>query len=572
MKIILIILIALIFTGNISAQLTKEQEEIYKNLSAEEKKKMGAKINEELKLMGQKSLALAHDKQRETILKTKPLGYDSVITIVKKVNKTKEITLLEYLVHNNFGGNENEALENYAISDTFYLKAKKIGPFDNIDQASVMEGYYYVKNNYDYARSLFRRKRFQEALINFETTADYYQPDSSYLYAARAGIKLIETGKEINKINVLNNFNKAISLDPKNPIAIGERGIFYVSILKDTTRATADFSKAVQLNPKDAESYEYLSLINYYAGNNAAAISAITKCIEIYKMQPSYYGTRAHYYNHIKSYELAIKDYNEAIFLDPTNNESYYLKRGACQKAINNYIAAYDDYGFATMINPSNTDAKKELQKLDPYLKEAYEKIGYTQQNGFQFFLNRAEQLAKLSAGLNLGPAVMNYYKCIQIEPKNPVPYFKAGKIFKYLKMTGYAEQFLRYAAYADGKNSEYFSALGDVYLDQSNYKNASGCFDTAALLGSRDIILYIANGNLKYTKLNNKIGALKDFNIALTIDPLNIEALTNRGFYYFEIADYNAALADFLAVKKIDPTNEKNIQYIEACKDKIKK
>jgi len=262
MKIILIILIALIFTGNISAQLTKEQEEIYKNLSAEEKKKMGVKINEELKLMGQKSLALAHDKQRETILKTKPLGYDSVITIVKKVNKTKEITLLEYLVHNNFGGNENEALENYAISDTFYLKAKKIGPFDNIDQASVMEGYYYVKNNYDYARSLFRRKRFQEALINFETTADYYQPDSSYLYAARAGIKLIETGKEINKINVLNNFNKAISLDPKNSIAIGERGIFYVSILKDTTRATADFSKAVQLNPKDAESYEYLSLIN----------------------------------------------------------------------------------------------------------------------------------------------------------------------------------------------------------------------------------------------------------------------------------------------------------------------
>ena len=138
--------------------------------------------------------------------------------------------------------------------------------------------------------------------------------------------------------------------------------------------------------------------------------------------------------------------------------------------------------------------------------------------------------------------------------------------------MTGYAEQFLRYAAYADGKNASYFSALGDHYLEQKNYKSASGCFDTAALLGSRDITLYSVNGTLKYTKLNNKIGALKDFNIALTIDPLNKEVLTNRGFYYFEIADYNAALADFLAVKKIDPTNEKNIQYIEACKDKIKK
>ena len=58
------------------------------------------------------------------------------------------------------------------------------------------------------------------------------------------------------------------------------------------------------------------------------------------------------------------------------------------------------------------------------------------------------------------------------------------------------------------------------------DYKKASNCFDTAAILGSVNVSGYITNGEIKYLKLNNKEGALKDFNTALSLEPANKAAL----------------------------------------------
>ena len=194
-------------------------------------------------------------------------------------------------------------------------------------------------------------------------------------------------------------------------------------------------------------------------------------------------------------------------------------------------------------------------------------------QNAYQFFLQRADKLALLSEGFKLGPAIMNYYKCIQIEPKNPVPYNKAGILFRQLNMNKYAEQFLRYAAYADGKNPEYFFLFGKYYFDnEQDYKKASGCYDTAAILGSVNVSGYLTNGEIKYIKLNNNEGALKDFNKAVALEPANKDALNRRGIFYFEgLKNYKAALADFESVKKLNPNDKVNNSNIEACKEKLK-
>jgi tetratricopeptide (TPR) repeat protein len=241
--------------------------------------------------------------------------------------------------------------------------------------------------------------------------------------------------------------------------------------------------------------------------------------------------------------------------------------------SVKNYTAAYDDYGFATMLNPNDADSKKQLQKLDPLLKAEYEKMGFTPQNAYEFFLNRADKMAKLSEGFKLGPAAMNYYKCIQVAPKNPVPYNKAGKIFTGMKMNTYAEQFLRYAAYADGKNPEYFFDLGNYYLENANKPQmASGCYDTSALLGSKNAVSYYNNALIKSSVLKNNSGALKDFTTALAIDPAYEKALEMRGhLYYSELKNYKAALADYEALGKIDPKNEDYKGFIKDTKEKLK-
>ena len=225
--------------------------------------------------------------------------------------------------------------------------------------------------------------------------------------------------------------------------------------------------------------------------------------------------------------------------------------------------------------DPVNQKMKlEELQKLDPLLKSEYEKMGMTTQNVFQFFSTRGDNFFKLSESFKLGPSVMSYYKCIQIEPKNPVPYNKAGKIFQYLKMNKYAEQFLRYAAYADGKNPEYFFNLGMYYCNNAeDYKAGSGCLDTAALLGSVNANLYYTNGIIKHNKLKNYTGALKDYTTALTLDPALRIAKEMRGLLKMnQLKDYKSALADFEALSKLDPKSEVYKNEVNECKEKLKK
>jgi PGF-CTERM protein len=80
----------------------------------------------------------------------------------------------------------------------------------------------------------------------------------------------------------IEDFNKAIELDPNNAGAYSNRGVAYDD-LKQYERAVEDHNKAIKLNPNCAVAY----------ANRGAA------------------------YDHLKQYEKAIEDYNKAIELDP---------------------------------------------------------------------------------------------------------------------------------------------------------------------------------------------------------------------------------------------------------------
>ena len=558
MKKAITLITAILCCGILSAQYTKEQ---------------GDKILEELKLRNQRDLESVKNAITAEILNVKPFSKDSILAIVKKVDKQKNASLLEFMIHNNYGGNESDQLKKYGLADTFYLSVKNTIYYKGMQSLRSIEGYYYAKNRYDYAMSLFKRNRFEEALPEFEFASTYYKQDSSYYYAGKAGNNLLESGKTINKQSILNNYSKAIELNTKCDLFLRERGMLYYNNLKDTTNAFNDFNKAIQLNSKDDVSFQYIAVIQYYKSNYKEAIANISKSIAIDKYNADYYFKRAMFCKMIKAYASAISDFSEAIILEQTN-ASYYIYRAQCHNALKNYTEAYDDYGFASILNPKDEESKKELQKLDPYLKSEYEKMGFTPQNAFQFFMARADKTAKLSEGFNLGPAVMNYYKCIQVEPKNPIPYHKAGLIFKGLKMNQYAAQFLRYAAFADGKNPDLFADLGNYYFEnEKNYKAASGCYDTAALLGSINANMYTYNGAIKKLYLNKYEEALKDFNTALALDPNNKDTKMMRAALYLDnLKDYNAALSDYEALLKIDPQNTEYINIIKACKEAMKK
>ncbi|MEI7735066.1 MAG: tetratricopeptide repeat protein [Ferruginibacter sp.] len=507
------------------------------------------------------------------ILQGKEYSRAEYLSFLDDFTKTKAWrSTIQKVVVRNMMGNDFEKDNKYedAIKVYYWVVWNK-NDYSGYHLDDPIVGFYYFKTCYDLGRLLFKMGDYKNSYEFYTTAVDFYKTDSSLYFATVAGINGIENSsvdfsREGN--GLLKMISQAVALKPNSAAYISTRGKLYLNHLKDTVNAFADFNKAVQLNPKDDESYMYLSLINYLRSNNSAAINNITQSIAINKSEGRYYIVRATIHNETKNYASALADYNDAIRLDNANVD-YYLARADCYNSIKNYAAAYDDYGFATMLNPNDADSKKELQRLDPFLKAEYEKIGFTPQNAFQFFMNRADSFEIKN---HLSQAVMSYQKCIMMQPKNPVLYNKAGVIFNRLRMNNIAKQYLRYAAYADGKNPVYFVDLGNAYYDEKDFKAASGCYDTAALLGSKDDFYYNLNGTIKHFELKNYEGAIKDFTKAYELQPkYNDIYLRNRGTLYYGLKNYKAALADFEALHKLDPNDNSYKEIIQALIRELK-
>jgi tetratricopeptide (TPR) repeat protein len=572
MKNSILFIIAILLNSAVFAQLTAEQQKIYNNLSPAERKKVDDKIKVAANDANNNMVLQAVKIRNEQVLQIKPLSNDSVMAIIGKVNKAGEFTsYFDLLVYKNFGGNDNYLLKKYEAADSSYLYAKNALTKKDLSTASANIVFYYYKNIYDYASSLFKRAKYQQALDNYIEATEYYKPDSANYFAAKSGIELLKQGVAVNRQSVLENLNKAVLLDAKSDLFVRERGYFYLSQLKDTSFGIADLTKAVQLNTKDHISYQLLSLIEFNKSNLKEALRYINKSIEIDKNNDTYYFQRGLFYSYQQEHALAIADFNLAI-LKNKFDPKFYIYRAKSNMSLKNYPDAYDDFGFASMLNPNDAASKEQLQKLDPLLKPAYEKEGFTMSNAFKFFMDRGDKQAKDAQGYQQGRAVMNYYKCIQLEPKNPIPYNKAGNIFMVFKMNGPAEQFLRYAAYADGKKASYFEDLGTYYVSNKDYKSALGCYDTAALIGSTNADTYSMIGSIRFS-FKEYEASVKAFSKAISLNPSLVEVRYMRALVYMDnLKNYQAALTDLELLVKAEPNNQDYLQALKLCKEKLKK
>ena len=124
------------------------------------------------------------------------------------------------------------------------------------------------------------------------------------------------------------DYTKAINLDPKDATNYIARGHAY-SNLKKYTEAAADYVKAIELDPMNAGAYYSRGRAYFYLKKYPQAIADYTKAIELDPKDASAYFNRGHAYRNLKKYEEEITDYTKAIELDPKGATNYYF-RGEC--------------------------------------------------------------------------------------------------------------------------------------------------------------------------------------------------------------------------------------------------
>ncbi|MEM1319170.1 MAG: tetratricopeptide repeat protein [Bacteroidota bacterium] len=162
-------------------------------------------------------------------------------------------------------------------------------------------------------------------------------------------------------------YSKAIELNPENADFYNNRGYFFHA-QKRYAEALVDYNKAIALNPGDANFYNNRGELYKDQERYAEALTDYNKAIELGPKHAVIYNNRGHFFYAQKRYVEALADYNKAIALNP-GGASFYNNRGGLYEDQDRYEEALAD--LSTAIDLGHEDVNTY------YLRgKSYEKLG----------------------------------------------------------------------------------------------------------------------------------------------------------------------------------------------------
>jgi len=329
--------------------------------------------------------------------------------------------------------------------------------------------------------------------------------------------------------------DKIISNDPSNLLANSFKSYIYCEMDKyDTALSIIDktisfYSENILPLSFKSKSFKLLWIDSIYENDIK---NLLTKIYSITPITDLDFVGKGYSYYLDDNYKLAIKHYNNAIKLNPSNPFTYYLN-GISYRNIYNYKSAKENFTKAIEIFPSSvlayynraitydyedkySEAMDDLQKaieINPQFADAYNRLG--------------DIYKELDDNNN---AIKYYTKAIELNPK-PYYYLNRSMVFYEDDNTPAALEDLAKILEIDPdyKIAYYFRA--SIYSDIEDYQNALNDYN-AALQSTSDSYLYNRRG-LIYMNLNEFDSAIVDFTKAIELSPDFESAYFNRGYSY---------------------------------------
>jgi uncharacterized protein (TIGR02145 family) len=192
---------------------------------------------------------------------------------------------------------------------------------------------------YKRGRAADNNKNYDLAVKEFTEAIRLAPNGSDDYYFHRAKVYLLYLKKYDAAIADLNNALR-LKADPESYFL---RGVAY-HVKGDYAKAIADLEKSLQLDPDNDEAKEALASARQKAGLGSGGSGSQTTA------QAAYERGKAAYNN--KNYDLAVKEFTEAIRLDPKGNDNYYYYRAQIYIVRANYDAAIADLNRALELEP----------------------------------------------------------------------------------------------------------------------------------------------------------------------------------------------------------------------------
>ncbi|RPI15486.1 MAG: tetratricopeptide repeat protein [Ignavibacteriae bacterium] len=312
--------------------------------------------------------------------------------------------------------------------------------------------------------------------------------------------------KNDSYFNANDLFNSSLECFPDDVKALKFSGKNY-SNAGQYDSAIARYTKLISLKPDDKKIYSERGWIYYYKGNDTLAINDFN---ESFKIDSTYIYAimgRANTYQFVtKNYDLAIRDYNRLISIDP-DFRAFLEYRGECYLAIG--------------------DTQKAVSDMLASIDYDYDDDASCYYRG-SILLDLGEYecaLSNFTQAIKLEPGIYNYYYSRGVAYTKRRDYFNA--INDYLSG-------LRINPQSEGM----LNNLGYCYLHLDEYDEAEKYFNRALYFDSNHFDALLGLSILSF-KQNKKTACKKYIHKAVKLEPkLNkgmkgLEILEKSGYFW---------------------------------------
>jgi serine/threonine protein kinase/tetratricopeptide (TPR) repeat protein len=228
-------------------------------------------------------------------------------------------------------------------------------------------------------------------------------------------------------------FTRAIELDPKIPEAYANRGLAF-KMAGAADKALSDYDRAIDLylsrprdpreDPKVSKVYFNRATVFHDRGEWDRCIADNTRVIELNPKDPVAYNNRGTIYKIRRQYDMAIADFDTALrlnstYLSPlTNRAGTYIQKG-------DFDLAIVDYEAAIRRDPDNSigyQGRGQARMLKGQLKEALEDFNQAikiNPKDALAYLHRSVTYQKMG---NQPQANADYQQAVKLDPRLAKP------------------------------------------------------------------------------------------------------------------------------------------------------
>ena len=280
----------------------------------------------------------------------------------------------------------------------------------------------------------------------------------------RAGNNSIESGDYSKAIE---NFTKAIDLNPKDARYFYNRSIGY-RYTRRYDLAISDVDKTLELspnlpNPTLAEVYYTKGTLYQEKGDYEKALDFLNRAVLLDFRRAEFFNNRANTYRFLKNYDKALADFDRSLQIK--EYALTYYNRGALHDEKGDNDGAISDYSRAIELSPTYAEAFNNrglsFQKkgsFDLALQDFAKAISINQKDGVYYF-NRANIYSKKS---NYSLAVEDYTRAVVIFPFWAEAFRRRAEAYKKLGKVRLADMDLKKAKEVEKEN---FSPVNRIEL-----------------------------------------------------------------------------------------------------------